>query len=129
MRRYGGTPGDWLDLSTGINPWAWPWPAPQPVLPASVWTNLPDAGAEAALRDEARRTYRVPPGFEAVAAPGTQALIGLLPQIGIALVLLVGGRLVIDDKLNIGELTAFYTYLVMLAGPLRMLGVANVAHL
>jgi len=51
-------------------------------------------------------------------------LIGLLPQIGIALVLLVGGRLVIDDKMNIGELTAFYTYLVMLAGPLRMLGVA-----
>jgi ATP-binding cassette subfamily B protein len=51
-------------------------------------------------------------------------LIGLLPQIGIALVLLVGGRMVIDNKMNIGELTAFYTYLVMLAGPLRMLGVA-----
>src|SRR5215213_7469853 len=51
-------------------------------------------------------------------------LIGFLPQVGIALVLLVGGRLVIDGTMNIGELTAFYTYLVMLAGPLRMLGVA-----
>jgi ABC-type multidrug transport system fused ATPase/permease subunit len=51
-------------------------------------------------------------------------LIGLLPQIGIALVLLVGGHMVIDGTMNIGELTAFYTYLVMLAGPLRMLGVA-----
>jgi ATP-binding cassette subfamily B protein len=51
-------------------------------------------------------------------------LIGLLPQIGIALVLLVGGRQVIDDNLSLGDFTAFYTYLVMLAGPLRMLGVA-----
>ncbi len=51
-------------------------------------------------------------------------LIGLLPQLGIALVLLVGGRQVIDDSLSLGDFTAFYTYLVMLAGPLRMLGVA-----
>jgi ABC-type multidrug transport system fused ATPase/permease subunit len=51
-------------------------------------------------------------------------LIGLLPQIGIALVLLVGGREVIAGNLSLGNFTAFYTYLVMLAGPLRMLGVA-----
>jgi ABC-type multidrug transport system fused ATPase/permease subunit len=50
-------------------------------------------------------------------------LIGLLPQFGIALVLLVGGRQVIDDNLSLGDFTAFYTYLAMLAGPLRMLGV------
>ena len=49
-------------------------------------------------------------------------LIGLLPQIGIALVLLIGGRQVIADNLSLGDFTAFYTYLVMLAGPLRMLG-------
>jgi ATP-binding cassette subfamily B protein len=49
-------------------------------------------------------------------------LIGLLPQLGIALVLLVGGRAVIDGSLSLGDFTAFYTYLVMLAGPLRMLG-------
>jgi ATP-binding cassette subfamily B protein len=51
-------------------------------------------------------------------------LIGLLPQLGIALVLLVGGRMVIDGDLSPGNFTAFYIYLVMLAGPLRGLGVA-----
>jgi ATP-binding cassette subfamily B protein len=49
-------------------------------------------------------------------------LIGFLPQLGIALVLLFGGRLVIDGSLSIGNFTAFYTYVVMLAGPMRMLG-------
>jgi ABC-type multidrug transport system fused ATPase/permease subunit len=49
-------------------------------------------------------------------------LIGLLPQFGIALVLLIGGRQVIDGGLSPGDFTAFYFYLVMLAGPLRMLG-------
>jgi ATP-binding cassette subfamily B protein len=51
-------------------------------------------------------------------------LIGLLPQVGIALVLLIGGRMVIDGNLSLGNFTAFYTYLVMLAGPMRMLGMA-----
>jgi ABC-type multidrug transport system fused ATPase/permease subunit len=51
-------------------------------------------------------------------------LIGLLPQLGIALVLLVGGREVIDGNLRLGNFTAFYLYLGMLAGPMRMLGMA-----
>ncbi len=51
-------------------------------------------------------------------------LIGLLPQAGIALVLLVGGREVIDGSLSLGNFTAFYTYVVMLASPMRMLGMA-----
>jgi ABC-type multidrug transport system fused ATPase/permease subunit len=50
-------------------------------------------------------------------------LIGLLPQLGIAIVLLVGGREVVAGNLSLGDFTAFYTYLVMLAGPMRMLGV------
>jgi ABC-type multidrug transport system fused ATPase/permease subunit len=49
-------------------------------------------------------------------------LIGLLPQLGIALVLLVGGRQVIAGDLSLGDFTAFYAYMVMLAGPMRMLG-------
>ena len=49
-------------------------------------------------------------------------LLGLLPQIGIALVLLVGGRAVIDGNLSLGDFTAFYFYLVILAGPMRSLG-------
>jgi len=51
-------------------------------------------------------------------------LLGLLPQIGIALVLLVGGRQVIAGELSLGEFTAFYTYVAMLAAPMRMLGMA-----
>jgi ABC-type multidrug transport system fused ATPase/permease subunit len=51
-------------------------------------------------------------------------LIGLLPQFGIALVLLVGGRAVIAGTLSLGSFTAFYTYVVMLAAPMRMLGMA-----
>jgi len=51
-------------------------------------------------------------------------LIGLLPQIGIALVLLVGGRKVIDGSLSLGAFVAFYTYVAMLAGPMRSLGMA-----
>ena len=51
-------------------------------------------------------------------------LIGLLPQLGIALVLLVGGRQVIAGNLSLGDFTAFYTYVVILAAPMRMLGIA-----
>ena len=51
-------------------------------------------------------------------------LIGLLPQIGMAVVLLVGGREVIDGSLSLGDFAAFYTYLLMLTGPMRMLGMA-----
>ena len=49
-------------------------------------------------------------------------LLGLLPQLSIALVLLIGGREVIAGNLSLGDFTAFYTYTVMLAGPMRMLG-------
>ena len=49
-------------------------------------------------------------------------LLGFLPQLGIALVLLVGGREVISGSLSLGDFTAFYTYVAMLAGPMRMLG-------
>jgi ATP-binding cassette subfamily B protein len=51
-------------------------------------------------------------------------LLGLLPQLGVALVLLVGGRQVIAGNLSLGAFTAFYTYVMMLAAPMRMLGMA-----
>jgi ABC-type multidrug transport system fused ATPase/permease subunit len=51
-------------------------------------------------------------------------LLGLLPQLGIALVLLIGGRQVIAGDLSPGEFTTFYIYLAMLAAPMRMLGMA-----
>jgi ATP-binding cassette subfamily B protein len=49
-------------------------------------------------------------------------LLGFLPQLGIALVLLIGGRQVIAGSLLIGDFTTFYFYVVMLAAPMRMLG-------
>src|SRR5215212_292617 len=49
-------------------------------------------------------------------------LIGFLPQLGIALVLLIGGREAIAGNLSLGDFTRFYTYLAMLAGPMRSLG-------
>jgi ABC-type multidrug transport system fused ATPase/permease subunit len=49
-------------------------------------------------------------------------LLGFLPQLGIALVLLVGGREVIAGNLSPGDFTTFYIYVAMLAGPMRSLG-------
>jgi ATP-binding cassette subfamily B protein len=51
-------------------------------------------------------------------------LMGFLPNIGLAVVLLVGGRQVINGSLSVGELTAFYTYLLLLSGPVRWLGMS-----
>ncbi len=51
-------------------------------------------------------------------------MIGFLPSLGLAVVLLVGGRQVIHDSLSLGAFTAFYAYLIMLTAPMRMLGMA-----
>lgn len=51
-------------------------------------------------------------------------LIGFLPQMGLAVVLFLGGRMVIDGTLSEGDFTAFYTYLLMLLAPMRTLGVS-----
>ncbi len=48
--------------------------------------------------------------------------IGFLPQIGLALLLFLGGRAVIDGRLSLGEFTAFYAYLLALLGPMRTVG-------
>ncbi len=50
--------------------------------------------------------------------------LSFLPNLGLAVILLVGGRQVINGSLTLGDFTAFYTYLLMLIGPMRMLGVA-----
>jgi ATP-binding cassette subfamily B protein len=50
-------------------------------------------------------------------------LIGFLPQLGLAAVLLVGGYAVIHHHLNIGDFSAFYLYLLMLLSPMQTLGV------
>jgi ATP-binding cassette subfamily B protein len=50
-------------------------------------------------------------------------VIGFLPQLGLAAVLLIGGRRVIHAHLTLGQFTQFYLYLNMLIGPMRSLGV------
>ncbi|MEI2703638.1 MAG: ABC transporter ATP-binding protein [Baekduia sp.] len=53
-----------------------------------------------------------------------QPLMGFLPQIGLALVLIAGGHRVINDQLTLGDFSAFYVYLLMLIGPMRGLGMS-----
>src|ERR1700722_13521845 len=49
-------------------------------------------------------------------------LISFLPNLGLAAILLFGGREVINGSLSIGAFTAFYAYLLMLISPMRTLG-------
>ena len=49
-------------------------------------------------------------------------LIEALPRLGMALVLLYGGHLAIDNQLGIGSLFAFSGYVTMIAVPFRMFG-------
>jgi ABC-type multidrug transport system fused ATPase/permease subunit len=51
-------------------------------------------------------------------------LIGFLPQIGLAAILLVGGSDTIHHHLTPGQFAAFYIYLLMLLSPMRTLGVS-----
>ena len=76
-RRFPNAPEPWLDLSTGINPVAYP----VPPIAADAWARLPTRADEhrlivaAAMRYGARDAEMVAP------APGTQALIQLLPRL------------------------------------------------
>jgi cobalamin biosynthetic protein CobC len=84
-RRFPHAPTPWLDLSTGISPFAYPLPA----LPEACFTRLPEPEAEAALLEAAARRYGTTPD-RVVAAPGTQILLPMLaglPPRGVARVL------------------------------------------
>ncbi|MDB5747162.1 MAG: threonine-phosphate decarboxylase [Massilia sp.] len=69
-RRFGRD--DWIDLSTGINPWAYPVPA----LPANAWHRLPEP--DPALMEAACAWYRAP---ALLPVAGTQAAIQALPRL------------------------------------------------
>jgi len=51
-------------------------------------------------------------------------LMGFLPNLGLAAVLLVGGNQVINGDIKAGELAAFASYIAMLSGPVRWLGMS-----
>jgi len=76
-RRFPKAPQPWIDLSTGINPVAYP----VAQLPPEIWSRLPTREALQALLAAAARRYGVPDPATIVAAPGTQALIQLLPRL------------------------------------------------
>jgi ATP-binding cassette subfamily B protein len=50
--------------------------------------------------------------------------IAFLPQLGLAALIFVGGKQVIDNQLSEGDFVAFYGYVLMLTSPMRMLGIA-----
>lgn len=76
-RRFPDAPLPWIDLSTGINPV----PYPIPDLSAEAWTRLPSRAELATLIEAAALRYGVDDPETIVAAPGTQALIQLLPRL------------------------------------------------
>lgn len=49
-------------------------------------------------------------------------LMTLLSMISVAIILWYGGRLIVQNQLTVGQLSAFYLYLAMLQGPIRQLG-------
>jgi cobalamin biosynthetic protein CobC len=77
QRRFPDAPLPWIDLSTGINPI----PYELPPLPPTAFTRLPEPEDVAALEAAAAAAYGVADPACAVAAPGTQALIHLLPRL------------------------------------------------
>lgn len=67
----------WIDLSTGINPYAYPFVP----ISSERWAELPNMQDEENLRKIAAIAYGVRDENYVAAAPGTQILISLLPYI------------------------------------------------
>lgn len=76
-RLFPCAPEPWLDLSTGINATPFPF-AP---VSAAAYARLPEAEAIAALETAAAESFGLGAGAGIIAAPGTQALIQLLPRL------------------------------------------------
>jgi len=76
-RRYPDAPRPWIDLSTGINPL----PYPVPPIPTPSWARLPATSEQRALLAAAAARYGVDSPEMIVAAPGTQALLQILPRL------------------------------------------------
>ena len=69
---FGGR--EWIDLSTGIAPWAYP-------IGAAAFDRLPDPDALAGVETAARLAFGVPAGREIVAVPGTDLALRLLAEL------------------------------------------------
>lgn len=75
IAHFGGEFSGWLDLSTGINPESFVLPE----LPLNLWHRLPDDYVLQAALNAARGFYGADGQAPLVAAPGTQALIQIMP--------------------------------------------------
>lgn len=73
-RHFGGNSEDWLDLSTGISPWA----RPVHAVPVAIWQRLPDAD-DSALRRAAAEFYGCA-SEHVLPVPGSQFAISCLPR-------------------------------------------------
>ncbi|OQP88503.1 threonine-phosphate decarboxylase [Rhizobium rhizosphaerae] len=76
MRHYGGRRGDWLDLSTGLNPC----PPGLPPISPEAWHRLPDESAVLEARHAARDFYGTG-ALLPLPVAGTQAAIQSLPAL------------------------------------------------
>jgi len=74
---FGEPPEGWLDLSTGINPFAYDVLTIEP----GVIRRLPHDGDLGRLLRAAKSAYGLDPAAAAIAAPGTQAIIQILPHL------------------------------------------------
>ncbi|RFU46098.1 threonine-phosphate decarboxylase [Paraburkholderia sp. DHOC27] len=74
-QRYGIPYGQWLDLSTGINPHAYP----VPPVPADAWRRLPDEDDDFAAC--AARYYGAPDALHVLPVAGSQTAIRALPAL------------------------------------------------
>lgn len=75
--RFGTPERGWLDLSTGINPFAYPVPG----ISADAWRRLPGLADDLALREAAAQAYGIDDPDHLAAAPGSQALLQILPRL------------------------------------------------
>ncbi|BES71554.1 threonine-phosphate decarboxylase CobD [Marinobacter nanhaiticus D15-8W] len=74
-RRWGIPREQWLDLSTGINPYSWP----VPVIPGAVWQRLPED--DDGLADILRSWSGAPQAASCLPVPGSQSVIQTLPRL------------------------------------------------
>ncbi len=75
--RHPFAPEPWIDLSTGVNPI----PYPLPPISLESWARLPFAREDFELRQAAAVRYGAASAEHIAAAPGTQALIQILPRL------------------------------------------------
>lgn len=76
-RLFPGAPEPFIDLSTGINPYAYPIPQLSP----DVFARLPQPAAADRLCAVAARAYGAPTAAHVVAAPGTQILLPMVASL------------------------------------------------